>query len=171
MAIDPQYRNQYTTLDAEKAKPTNFFNCARCGVEYPVLSTRKYCKPCSHDAHRERQRARRSLKEPPPPKFKSCLDCEKKILRDARIKRCVDCAHAAKRLRKKQYRENQAVSRKHGLHRLPPEWVFEAVCLWNSGLDTLQITVILGKRMPCRVTEAAVANSLAHAREKRRLNP
>jgi hypothetical protein len=56
------------------------------------------------------------------------------------------------------------------LHRLPPECVFEAIRLWDKGFDTLEIVRLLNKEMPrLLITEAAVANSLAHAREKRRM--
>ena len=58
MAIDSQFRNIYTTLDAVRAKKVKSRYCAKCGC---LLSSTKggkrYCPTCSCVASDERTRA------------------------------------------------------------------------------------------------------------------
>jgi hypothetical protein len=66
ISVPDCWRNQYTTLDAKKAKATALVACASCGTKVRSRQGKqKYCRLCSPFAAAERKRQER---EPRPPK-------------------------------------------------------------------------------------------------------
>lgn len=56
MAIGEAYRNQYTTLDARRAKTARTKPCAACGVPIKTQGGKKNCSCCSNKILEARSR-------------------------------------------------------------------------------------------------------------------
>lgn len=56
MAVGEAYRNQYTTLDARRAKTANTKPCASCGVPIKTQGGKKNCSCCSNKILEARSR-------------------------------------------------------------------------------------------------------------------
>lgn len=68
MSNVPDYwRNQYTTLDAKRAKVVELRPCDKCGQSIAARagSKKKYCLPCSDERQLERKRRKRAAHRKP----------------------------------------------------------------------------------------------------------
>lgn len=153
MSINPDLRNQHTTLDAERAKNPITGHCERCGSAFSSRTGRKkFCSPCSALNQEEYARAyQKRIYKPKARKLDACLDCGCYFkVRGGKQVRCSSCAFKINMERNRI----RAARRVGARYRLTDLEIPQAQELQRLGSRTDEIA----KEMD--LPEAAVANSL-----------